>query len=101
MNDDPNDDGAGREKQNGTRSVKDLDGSAANVIAEAEDTTTKGLRSILDEERKKREQAEQRASDERKKRKQAKREAKARIRVLEQKLKVQEASSSSGRDQKK
>jgi hypothetical protein len=117
------------EKQSGTRPVQDLEGSAANIVAEGEDTTTEGLRSMLDGERKVREQAEQRASGERKMRKQAKKDAKSRvhdleqaeqkakariheleksgqkdkdrIRELEEKLKLQEASSGSGKDQTK
>jgi hypothetical protein len=67
-----------------------------DFVAEAEDTTTKGPRSMFDEKRKKREQAEQRASDEHKKRKQAKKQANNRIHKLEQKLKLQKASSSPG-----
>lgn len=114
------------EEQDGTRSVQDLEGSATNIIAEGEGTATEGLRSMLDEERKMRQQAEQRASDERKKRKQAKKDtksrihdleqaeqkakgkrkqakqkAKVRVRELEEKLKHQEASSSSGKHQTK
>lgn len=123
------DDGLGHEKQDIARHAQDSRGSAPDSITEAEGTTTKGLRSMLDDERKKRKQAkhkaktrireleksEQKAKDKRKRHKQAERKAKARIRELEkseqeanvrireleQKLKRQEARSSSGIDESK
>ena len=83
-NGDPNDDSLGGAEQDETRSVQDLEGSTSDFVAEAEGTTTKGLRSMPHEEHTKREQTEQESKDERKKRKQAKKQAKHRTRELEQ-----------------
>lgn len=97
-----NDNGLGCEEQARIKTVKDLEGSAADSVAEREGTTAEVPRSMLNEERGKRNRAEQKAGEERKKRKKRKQEkqkAKDRIRELEQQL--HEANAKSGNDQTK